>query len=125
MIRSPSFSRSSSSATTTISPRAMAAIASSIGSKRMSGAPAGCRGGFDGGFGAHRPVPDSRYDDTSCSTYLAMTSTSRLTRSPGRLAPSVVTSAVWGMIATVKPSSSGSTTVRLTPSTVTDPFSTR
>ena len=32
MIRSPSFSRSSSSATTTISPRAMAAIAASMGS---------------------------------------------------------------------------------------------
>ena len=58
------------------------------------------------------------------STYLAMTSTSRLTRSPGPLRPSVVTSAVWGMTATVKPSSSTSTTVRLTPSTVIEPFST-
>ncbi len=66
-----------------------------------------------------------RYADISRSTYLAITSTSRFTRSPGRLAPSVVTSAVWGMIATVKPSSSGCTIVRLTPSTVTDPFSTR
>src|SRR3954447_24011927 len=36
MIRSPSFSRSSSSTTTTISPRAMAATASSIGAKPMS-----------------------------------------------------------------------------------------
>src|SRR4051794_10783496 len=37
MIRSPSFSRSSSSTTTTISPRPMAATASSIGAKPMSG----------------------------------------------------------------------------------------
>ena len=35
-----------------------------------------------------------------------MTSTSRLTRSPGPLRPRVVTSAVCGMTATVKPSSS-------------------
>ncbi len=41
----------------------------------------------------------------------------------GPLAPSVVTSAVWGMTATVKPSSVGWTTVRLTPSTVIEPFS--
>src|SRR3954447_11898456 len=37
MIRSPSFSRSSSSTTTTISPLPMAATASSIGAKPMSG----------------------------------------------------------------------------------------
>jgi hypothetical protein len=40
------------------------------------------------------------------------------------LSPSVVTRAVWGMSATVKPSSSTSTTVRLTPSTAIEPFST-
>src|SRR5690606_40365185 len=56
------------------------------------------------------------------STYLTVTSTSRLTRSPGPLRPSVVTSAVWGMTAAVKPSSSTSTTVRLTPSTAIEPL---
>ena len=85
------------------------------------------RGRLSGVRAAHRgaPVPSGRYADTSRSTYLAITSTSRLTRSPGRLVPSVVTSAVCGMIATVKPSSRGCTIVRLTPSTVTEPFSTR
>src|SRR5690606_19489270 len=58
------------------------------------------------------------------STYFTVTSTSRLTRSPGPLRPSVVTSAVWGMTAAVNPSSSTSTTVRLTPSTAIEPFST-
>ena len=56
--------------------------------------------------------------------YLAMTSTSRFTRAPVPLVPSVVTAAVWGMIATVNPSSSTSTTVSEMPSTVIEPFST-
>src|SRR5207247_718534 len=60
----------------------------------------------------------------SRSTYLAIMSTSRFTRSPADLRPKVVTAAVWGMTATVKPSSRTSTTVRLHPSTVMDPFTT-
>ena len=60
MMRSPSFSRASSSVTTTISPRPMAAIASSIRANGIT----------------RSSVCKSR------STYLATTSTSRLTRSP-------------------------------------------
>ena len=40
------------------------------------------------------------------STYFAITSTSRFTRAPAPLCPSVVTAAVWGITATVNPSSS-------------------
>jgi hypothetical protein len=58
------------------------------------------------------------------STYLASTSTSRLTRSPTDAEPSVVSSRVVGMSETVKESPSTPTTVRLTPSTVIEPFST-
>src|SRR6185295_11720764 len=59
------------------------------------------------------------------STYLARTSTSRWTRSPGARLPSVVASNVCGMSATSKLSDPRAETVRLTPSTVTEPFSTR
>src|SRR5690606_34723154 len=72
---------------------------------------------FDGGEFAHRPAPSMR------STYLAITSTSMLTRSPGFRAPSVVTASVWGIRATSNPVSVTPATVRLTPSTATDPFS--
>src|SRR5207244_6323966 len=58
------------------------------------------------------------------SAYLASRSTSRLTWSPGRRRPRVVTSAVCGMTATVKPSSRVSTTVRLQPSTAMEPLGT-
>ena len=61
---------------------------------------------------------------SSFSAYLAMTSTSRFTGSPTVRAPSVVTDIVCGMSATENSVSSMSTTVRLTPSTVIDPFST-
>src|ERR687894_752721 len=74
---------------------------------------------FDGAAGAASAFQVSRR-----STYLTVTSTSRLTRSPGPFRPRVVTAAVCGISATVKPSSSTSTTVRLTPSTVIEPFST-
>src|SRR5439155_3975635 len=62
---------------------------------------------------------------TSRSTYFASTSTSRFTGSPGSTRPSVVTSSVCGIRATVKRWSSTAATVRLTPSTATEPFSTR
>src|SRR5581483_297345 len=78
----------------------------------------------DGGhrvFDRCEPHHDS-FHASRRSTYFAVTSTSRLTRSPASLWPRVVTSAVCGMTATVKPSSSTSTTVRLTPSTVIEPF---
>src|SRR4029079_14971022 len=51
----------------------------------------------------------------SDSTYFAMTSSSMLTGSPVPLCPSVVTSAVWGMTATEKPSSWTAAPVRLGP----------
>src|SRR5262249_58888558 len=57
-------------------------------------------------------------------TYLARTSVSRLTVAPGCLKPSVVTSSVCGIRATLKRSAATSTTVRLTPSTATDPLAT-
>src|SRR5205085_5604576 len=59
------------------------------------------------------------------STYLARISTSRLTTSPGTLECSVVALSVCGMSATLKAPSCTPATVRLTPSTATDPFSTR
>ena len=61
---------------------------------------------------------------TSFSTYLASTSTSRLTGRPGAAAPSVVRSSVSGISATENQSSPISATVSETPSTAIDPFST-
>src|SRR5262249_37921263 len=61
---------------------------------------------------------------TAWATYFASTSTSRLTGAPTGLTPSVVTAWVCGMSAIVKCSGVVSTTVRLTPSTVIEPFST-
>src|SRR5437764_573223 len=49
-------------------------------------------------------------------------STSRLTASPLAFLPSVVTARVCGMIATSKPSAVSEATVRLIPSTATEPF---
>ncbi len=104
MMRSPSFSRSASSTTITISPRATAAMAFSISVKGIVSSP---------------------WLTSSRSTYLASTSTSRLTGSPGALAPSVVTARVCGMTATSKRVVDASAaTVRLMPSTVIEPFST-
>ena len=71
-----------------------------------------------------RTACQASFQESSRSTYLAVTSTSRFTRSPGPLWPRVVTSIVCGMTATVKLSSAASTTVRLMPSTVIEPFST-
>src|SRR5690606_10935892 len=71
---------------------------------------------LDGGEFGHRVAPSMR------STYLAITSTSMLTRSPGWRVPSVVTANVCGMRATSKPESVTPATVRLTPSTATEPF---
>ncbi len=77
------------------------------------------------------PAPAASPATTSFSTYFASTSTSRLTRSPTPRRPRVVTCNVVGIRLTVNVAgvvaSAGviSTTVRLTPSTVMDPFSTR
>src|SRR5690606_21293615 len=57
------------------------------------------------------------------STYLAMTSTSRLTVPPAAVRPRVVSSRVVGIRLTVKAASSTEATVRLTPSTAIEPFS--
>ena len=100
MVRSPSFSRSSSSQTTTIRPARMSSIASSMVANG----------------GAHRA--------TSFSTYLATTSTSRLTGAPGSAAPSVVRASVSGISDTENQSSPTPTTVSDTPLTAIDPFST-
>src|SRR5262249_21451533 len=57
-------------------------------------------------------------------TYFARMSVSRFTVSRGRLRPSVGWSGVWGIGATLKPPAVTSTSVRLTPSTATDPLGT-
>ena len=61
----------------------------------------------------------------SLSTYFATTSTSRFTSSPSATPPSVVTSRVCGMSATVNELSPRPAIVRLTPSTAMEPFSTQ
>ena len=65
------------------------------------------------------------WTSTQRSTYFAITSTSRLTGSPTAVRPSVVRARVVGISATVNSRPSASTTVRLIPSTVIEPFSTR
>ena len=100
IVRSPSFSRSSSSQTITMRPARMSSIASSIVEK----GPLIAR--------------------TSFSTYLATTSTSRLTALPGAAAPSVVRSSVSGISETENQSSPTATTVSETPLTAIEPFST-
>ena len=74
------------------------------------------QGLFDG-----RERPTHR---ASFSTYLASTSTSRLTGRPGSAVPSVVRSSVSGMRDTANDSSSTADTVKETPSTAIEPFST-
>ena len=59
------------------------------------------------------------------STYLARTSTSRLTSSPGSTEPSVVASSVWRTSATSNSSSVSPAIVSETPSTAIEPFSTQ
>ena len=59
---------------------------------------------------------------SSFSTYLAITSTSRLTVSPGSLTPSVVRLSVSGMRLTSNQSSPIAETVRLMPSTAMEPL---
>src|SRR5206468_8256630 len=71
----------------------------------------------------HQPEIVSR--SISFSTYLASTSTSRLTSAPGSSAPSVVTSSVCGISATSKASPRRPAIVSETPSTVIEPFSTQ
>src|SRR5207249_2354388 len=73
----------------------------------------------------HGPVDIGHRCATKRSTYFASTSTSTFTGSPRSARPSVVTSSVCGTSATVKRVPSSAATVRLTPSTATDPFSTR
>ena len=100
IVRSPSFSRSSSSQTTTIRPARISSSASStVANGRLIGA-------------------------TSFSTYFASTSTSRLTGRPGAAVPSVVRSSVSGISDTENESSSIADTVSETPSTAIEPFST-
>ncbi len=67
---------------------------------------------------------DPTHAATSFSTCLASTSTSTLIRLPTRAAPNVVRLRVSGIRATLSEWSSTAATVRLTPSSATDPFST-
>ena len=97
-IRSPSFSRSSSSTTTTALPAAMSAMARSTGSSRT---PTCCGSVMSASF------PRMLALSSSFSTCLARTSTSRLTRSPGCRLPRVVRARVSGIRLTVKRSSPG------------------
>src|SRR6185295_15270938 len=71
--------------------------------------------------GAERRI---RHRIVSFSTYFASTSTSRFTVRPGAAAPSVVRSSVSGMRETSNARSSTPETVRDTPSTAIEPFST-
>src|SRR5437763_4697056 len=71
------------------------------------------------GRGAHVRAPGSSF-----SMYLAKMSTSRFRGVPGAAAPRLVRSSVSGMSDTSKPSSSTLATVRDTPSTAIEPFST-
>ena len=107
-IRSPSFSRSSSSTTTTALPAAMSATARSISSKPSARVgSAGAVGAPFTGPAPPRAAPTGtppRYPAVSRSTYLAITSTSRLTVSPGARNPSVVCAKVVGISATVNAS---------------------
>ena len=89
MMRSPSFSRSASSTTTTSSPRATAAMA--------------C---LDLGERHHYRLLRVTAPSRSRSTYFASMSTSRFTGSPGSFTPRVVTASVCGMTATANPSPS-------------------
>ena len=100
IVRSPSFSRSSSSQTTTIRPARMSSIASST---VLNG-----------------PLIAS----TSFSTYFANTSTSRLTGCPGAAAPRFVRSRVSGISDTENATSVTEATVSEMPSTAIEPFST-
>src|SRR5262249_9928292 len=73
------------------------------------------------------PPPLDRHDDSSRtlsdrSTYFPITSISRFTRRPGLKPLSVVRSSVCGMTMTSKARSSSAATVRLTPSTATEPL---
>ena len=113
-MRSPSFSRSSSSTTTTGRPAAIAAIAPLDRVEDVRP----CSGQGCDGVRGHERSP------SSFSTYLAMTSTSRLTGRARACGPSVVSSRVVGMRLTVNQSWPTSTTVSETPSTVIEPFST-
>src|SRR5262249_35229312 len=65
----------------------------------------------------HLPAPSSR------STYFARTSTSRLTGSPTVVPPSVVSASVVGISPTSNQPGPTAVTVRLPPSTATEPFS--
>ena len=78
---------------------------------------------------SHNTEPSPFAPLSSRSTYLAITSTSRFTVSPGSLMPSVVRFSVSGMRQTSnQPAASTASlraeTVRLIPSTAIDPFST-
>src|SRR5262249_21356480 len=83
---------------------------------RGAGGRAGARAGVQLLAGGHRAPP------SSFSTYLAMTSTSRLTSSPGWRKPSVVRLSVSGMRLTSNQVALSAETVRLTPSTATEPL---
>ncbi len=112
IVRSPSFSRSSSSQTTTIRPRRMSSIASSIvenGPCVHPDAHALCL--------ALRHMAHARSfpanGDTSRSTYLATMSHSTFSLSPAPVSPRVVLSRVSGIRETSAQDSPKSTTVRL------------
>src|SRR6185312_453604 len=77
---------------------------------------------LDGGEARRRLLTAHR--STSFSTYFASTSTSRLTVRPGTAEPRLVRSRVSGIRETLSDSASTALTVRLTPSTAIDPFST-
>src|SRR5918998_2433802 len=111
MVRSPSFSRSSSSQTMTILPRLMSSTISSIGLNGICYAPLENDSAMRG--------------SSSRSTYLPITSASRFTLLPPPRAPRLVFARVWGSIETVNEPFPTETMVRLIPSTHILPFSTQ
>ena len=105
IVRSPSFSRSAASTTTTNLPWRMSSIASSTVAKGVLG----LRRRRGGHPRLIVPVSPGR---TSLSTYLASTSASRLTGSPAAASRGSSTSSVCGTSATAKPSASSAAIVR-------------
>ena len=122
--RSPSFSRSGESTTTTMrpAPDLLDRLLDRAERRRWM-----ARGSCSGSSWTSSRVSGTRIPPAAArsrSTCRARTSVSRLTRSPGTRSPSVVTARVCGMRATSKPSSVSAATVRLTPATEIEPFST-
>src|SRR2546428_426121 len=79
---------------------------------------------LDGLFDTREPAHDDPRNASERTTYLPITSASMLTGCPTRSRPSVVAASVCGINITSNAAASSAATVRLTPSTATEPFGT-